>query len=152
MVEPQIVVLVVAGSSPVGHPPLPRLRRGEPQVHFRFSTADFRFPRRCRAVLDLSAARRLLNGSANEFKHRLQRTIGIFQSGFDALGTNLNRGRTAPLRQSRKIGGGVRDHRRVGRQRSSRGVAHFVAPESGLYRVHYHSDSLCFCEAGDRGR
>ena len=33
MVEPQIVVLVVAGSSPVGHP-----------WYFRFSTADFRFP------------------------------------------------------------------------------------------------------------
>ena len=32
MVEPQIVVLVVAGSSPVGHP-----------SNFRFASADFRF-------------------------------------------------------------------------------------------------------------
>ena len=32
MVEPQIVVLVVAGSSPVGHP-----------WYVRFSSADFRF-------------------------------------------------------------------------------------------------------------
>ena len=32
MVEPQIVVLVVAGSSPVDHP-----------WYFRFSSADFRF-------------------------------------------------------------------------------------------------------------
>ena len=35
MVEPQIVVLVVAGSSPVGHP-----------SHFKFASADFRF--RCK--------------------------------------------------------------------------------------------------------
>jgi hypothetical protein len=35
MVEPQIVVLVVAGSSPVGHP-----------SNFRFSTADFGFGER----------------------------------------------------------------------------------------------------------
>jgi hypothetical protein len=35
MVEPQIVVLVVAGSSPVGHP-----------FNFRLSIADFRFGER----------------------------------------------------------------------------------------------------------
>ena len=35
MVEPQIVVLVVAGSSPVGHP-----------WNFGFSSADFRFANR----------------------------------------------------------------------------------------------------------
>ncbi len=36
MVEPQIVVLVVAGSSPVGHP----------TKNLRFSVLDFRFPAR----------------------------------------------------------------------------------------------------------
>ena len=40
MVEPQIVILVVAGSSPVGHP-----------CHFRFSSADFRFRGKDRQVL-----------------------------------------------------------------------------------------------------
>ena len=40
MVEPQIVVLVVAGSSPVGHP-----------WYFRFSSADFRFRGKDRQVL-----------------------------------------------------------------------------------------------------
>ena len=35
MVEPQIVILVVAGSSPVGHP-----------YHFKFANADFRFAER----------------------------------------------------------------------------------------------------------
>jgi hypothetical protein len=40
MVEPQIVVLVVAGSSPVDHP-----------WYFRFSSADFRFRGKDRQVL-----------------------------------------------------------------------------------------------------
>jgi hypothetical protein len=38
MVEPQIVVLVVAGSSPVGHP----------IKNFRFSISDFRFATKAR--------------------------------------------------------------------------------------------------------
>jgi hypothetical protein len=40
MVEPQIVVLVVAGSSPVGHP-----------WYFRFSSGDFRFKGKDRQLL-----------------------------------------------------------------------------------------------------
>ena len=46
MVEPQIVVLVVAGSSPVGHP-----------WNFGFSSADFRFANRRATAASSKAAR-----------------------------------------------------------------------------------------------
>jgi hypothetical protein len=41
MVEPQIVVLVVAGSSPVGHPPSARLRGAGPAAWGAISNFKF---------------------------------------------------------------------------------------------------------------
>ena len=52
MVEPQIVVLVVAGSSPVGHP-----------WNFEFSSADFRFANR-RSTAALSNQKSVIENPA----------------------------------------------------------------------------------------
>src|SRR6267154_3348246 len=52
MVEPQIVVLVVAGSSPVGHP-----------WNFGFSSADFRFANR-RSTAALSNRKSVIENPA----------------------------------------------------------------------------------------